>query len=335
MRREWSGWIRGRQWDELERVAKREPSQDLADTVRELELGLTDKADRRALRKILFLLANAGFRPTPIEDQSAAPEVAPRFEIAFMVSADASGDSVVTYGVEERGRVRWLVAHLNGARGVTRAGEEEQPLDRARAHVERLRQTDPRPFVSAEVPADFALGRIAEAVRGAKSGLPSVIAFWRGRLDGAPVVPHPGEKLPRAADTTSEDRRRAALAMDESLLWRLELGVASPVLRELQAVRAEAVDADDRKAKTEAAITRVRAQLFTPEVRLDHETRLLDLAYLLHLRGREGSPLLLAALDDLRERGADSDYARGVLDKTVVLLVNTLEAGRVSDAGPA
>jgi hypothetical protein len=64
----------------------------------------------------------------------------------------------------------------------------------------------------------------------------------------------------------------------------------------------------------------------------DHVARLLDLGYLLHLRGRPGSDVVLAAADDLRKRGADSPYAGALLDKTLVILVETLRA-RPAEAG--
>ncbi len=48
MRREWTGWIKNRQWGEFEKVAKTDPCQALADTVAELELGFPEKPDRKS-----------------------------------------------------------------------------------------------------------------------------------------------------------------------------------------------------------------------------------------------------------------------------------------------
>src|ERR1019366_6525130 len=100
----WSGWIKTRQWSEFEKLAKVEPSQALTDTVAELELGFPDKPDRRALRKILFLLSQAGYEPRELEEHGGdeANFVEP-LNVAFIVSPDGAGDTVLTVGREERG----------------------------------------------------------------------------------------------------------------------------------------------------------------------------------------------------------------------------------------
>jgi hypothetical protein len=323
MRREWTGWIKERRWEEFERLAKKDPTQDLADTVAEMERGFPDKPDRKALRKVLFLLRQAGYEPQEIETGDVPAAAGKPFEVGFLVSADAAGDSVVTYGYEQKGRVRWLVAHVNGQHGVTRAREEDVTLDEALAQAERSRASDPAPFVAAEVPAEYALGRIAQAVARTRMGLPPVVAFWRAALPKEWPGEHPAEALPRD-HATEDDRRNAAIATDATLSWRLELGVATPVLEELQRVYNETRDEEARREATEELIASTRERIFTPEVVEEHAGRLLDLAYLLHLRGHPGGGILLAAADDLRERGPESDYAKALLDKTVVLLVETL-----------
>ena len=127
MRREWSVWIKTRQWSEFEKLAKVEPSQSLADTIAELELGFPDKPDRRALRKILFLLAQAGYEPREIEETvDDRPKVGAPFSVAFMVSPDGSGDTVFTVGREEKGRVVWLITARNLARR-NRTGNQKTP----------------------------------------------------------------------------------------------------------------------------------------------------------------------------------------------------------------
>jgi hypothetical protein len=327
MRREWSGWIKTRQWNEFERLAKKEPDQLLADTVAELERGFPEKADRRALRKILFLLSQAGYRPRPIEEaeeEEAAPAEAP-FEFGFLVSADGRGDAVVSYGVQEGKRVRWIVGHVNGRTGVTDATEEEFSLEDSKTRVKRLLESAPRPFLSSEVPPALALGLMADAVARTKGALPPAVAYWRARLKNVEMPPHPAETLPRA-ETDEETRRRVPMMMDATLLWRLELGVAAPLLRELyEAQTDDALSDEEKNARTDEALHTARAHAFTPDVVRDHECRLRDLGYLLHLHGQtEESGILLSALDDLRARGPESDYAVGMMDKTVVLLAETL-----------
>lgn len=326
MRREWSGWIKNRQWSEFERLAKTDPNQALADIVAELERGFPEKADRRALRKVLFLLGQAGIKPQPIElPEEEAVEEKP-FEFGYLVSADGRGDAVVSYGVQEGKRVRWLVAHLNGKKGVTDAAEEDFNLEDSQLRVKRLMESAPRPFISAAISPALAIGMVADAVAHTKGTLPPVVAYWRSRLREVEMPAHPAEALPRT-ETDASTRRRVPMMMDATLLWRLELGTAAPLLRELyEAQMDESLSEDEKNERTDAALAATRETAFDPETIRDHAHRLRDLAYLLHLNGEEGSGLLLDTLDDLRAKGPQSDYAIGMMDKTVVLLAETLRS---------
>jgi hypothetical protein len=331
MRREWSGWIKNRQWSEFEKLAKTEPDQALADVVAELERGFPEKADRRALRKILFLLGQKGIRPQPVELPEEEKEEEKPFSFGYLVSADGRGDGVVSYGIQEGKRVRWIVCHINGRMGVTDASEEDFSLEDSKIRVKNLMESEPRPFLSAPIDPDLAIGMVAEAVENTKGTLPPVVAYWRSRLRNVKMPPHPAEALPRE-ETDEGTRRRVPMMMDATLLWRLELGVAAPLLRDLyEAQMDDSLSDDEKNARTDAALEATRATAFTPGVLRDHEQRLLNLAYILHLRGEGGSGLLLSTLDDLRAKGPQSDYAIGMMDKTVVLLAQTLreqEEGR-------
>jgi hypothetical protein len=64
MRWVWRDAIRFRDWKKLEEFAKAEPSGQLADTLYELSIGLDDKEDVRAAKKVLFLLEQQGFTPS-------------------------------------------------------------------------------------------------------------------------------------------------------------------------------------------------------------------------------------------------------------------------------
>jgi hypothetical protein len=326
MRREWSGWIKNRQWSEFEKLAKTDPNQALADVVAELERGFPEKADRRALRKILFLLGQAGIKPQPIElPEEEVVEEKP-FEFGYLVSADGRGDAVVSYGVQEGKRVRWLVAHLNGKNGVTDASEEDFSLEDSKTRVKNLMESAPKPFIAAPIDPALAIGMVADAVAHSKGTLPPVVAYWRSRFREVTMPEHPAETLPRE-ETDERTRRRVPMMMDATLLWRLELGVAAPLLRDLyEAQMDDALSDDEKNARTDAALEAARESAFTPGILRDHEHRLRDLAYVLHLRGEGGSGILLSTLDDLRAKGAQSDYAIGMMDKTVVLLAETLRS---------
>lgn len=324
MRREWSGWIKARQWNEFEQLAKTEPNQTLADTVAELERGFPDKADRRALRKVLYLLSQAGYTPTPLDEAEPAAAPTAPFEFALLVSADAGGDAVITYGTQRGARVRWLTAHLNGGRGITRAGEEEHSLEDSRARAERLKASNPHPFRCAEIAPADALWRVREAFERTRGVRPPVLAYWRSLLDAAEPRPHPAETLPRET-ADDETLQRVPVSSDDTVMWRLELGAAATMLPDLVANQTDETKSDEeRREATDAIVREARARAFTPEVIADHERRLLDLAYLRHLQDAEGVGLLLAARDDLLANGPESAYAKGLMDKTLVLLVETM-----------
>ncbi len=297
----------------------------LADTVAELERGFTDKVDRKALRKVLFLLAERGYRPEPIEERGQVETERQEFKRAFMISADATGDCLITYGFEDRGAVRWLMANVHHLLGITRAGEERQSLDEAKLKVERLAATVASPFAFAEVPADFAFAAIAGAARATPPPGPPSLAYWRAMLREVPEVEHPAASLPRA-HVGAEERRTASVTLEAAMPWRLELGLAAPLLEQLYEARTADADEETKNAQVEEATREACKEVITADVVKDHAGRLMDLAYLLHLLGEEGAGTLLAAADDLVERGHESDYARGLLDKTVVLLVQSLRA---------
>ncbi len=326
MRREWSDWIKTRQWGQFEKLAKSEPSQHLTDTVAELELGIPEKRERRSLRKILYLLAQAGFEPTEVENAaSESTHPASRLSIAFMVSPESAGESVLTYGREDKGRVAWLIAHLSPREGITQALEDTTTLDETQARIRRLRGLQPSPSLSAEVPVDFALNRLAVAAESTKV-LPPILAYWRALLPREPDRTHPAESLPRASSTP--DQLRDFLVKFKPLrFWRLELGSVVPALEAF-------IEAHGDKATSEETgdsewwgntLTADRAKLFTDDLIEDHRSRLLDLAYVVHLKQGHESATLLALADDLRVNGPESAYAKLITTKSLIFLFEILK----------
>ncbi len=325
MRREWSGWIKTRQWSEFEKLAKVEPSQDLADTIAELELGFPDKPDRRALRKVLFLLSQAGYEPREIDDgyTDQAHLVAP-LTVAFMVSPDSAGDTVLTLGREERGRIAWLIAHVTQREGITRAIEDTTTLDEAQTRLVRLRNMAPTTSISAEVPVEFAYERLAKAVSVTKS-LPPVMAYWRALLPAEFSDLHPADDLPRYQQPAL-DLGAVAAGLKQISVWRLELGSLAPALEEFLRTHAEQATSQNIADPSwwNTVLSADREQLFTEEVVEDHRTRLLDLAYVMHRRNDPQVGEVLALADDLRANGPHSAYAHLMTSRTFLLLFDTL-----------
>jgi hypothetical protein len=325
MRREWSVWIKSRQWNEFEKLAKSDPSQQLVNTVAELERGFPDKPDKRALRKILFLLAQAGYLPAEIDEKPdpTASDPVP-LTVAFMVSPDGAGDAIITYGKEERNRVSWLIAHFTRRDGITRAIEDTMTMDELHVRLMRMRNLSPSPSICAEVPVSFALSRLAEAVSITKS-LPPVMAYWRGGLPKEFSVDHPADQLPRL-QPSGQDLRKLIVAIKPANIWRLELGAMAPALEEfLEKYAKETTEEQFNSIDWWSNILAPRREeLFSSEVIEDHLTRLLDVAYLLHLKADAQVTDVLAVADDLREKGPHSAYAQWIASKTLILLFETL-----------
>lgn len=318
MRREWSAWIKTRQWNEFEKLAKLEPSQMLADVVAELERGIDEKPDRRALRKIQYLLQRTGYRPTPIEipEEEPAEIVKTHYEAALFVAPDAAGHSICLLGEEKSRRVRWLEAVTNPITGFETAQEFETTVAEAPQYLESLVHGRYRHWASSPVPLDFAKGRLNSALQRTGERIPTLIAFWKSSFEGVLEPRHPAEDLART-EVSADDLARVALTLEGSRDWRLELGAVAPTVERLAEVFEGAPETEDRRTQANEVMVESCQTIFTPEVILDHSIRLLDLAYLRNLRREADVSLLVSASDDLRTQGANSAYARALLDKTV------------------
>ena len=329
MRREWSGLIRARQWSEFEKLAKSDPSQDLADTIAELELGFPEKPDRRALRKILFLLSQAGYEPREIESPEIIEPKTP-FQVAFMVTPDSSGDTVVSFGREERNRIAWLIAHISNREGITKAIEDTTTIDECSARLRRMRNLSPLPSLCAEIPVPYALSRLAEAVSITKS-IPPVMAYWRASLPLNPSVAHPGLLLP--LKSTSERELRSLISeLGPCSHWRLELGAMAPALEDFIEKYGKSVTQDQLKDSEwwDKVMSHHRDSIFSQSLVEDHVLRLLDVAYLLHLKGDPKSRNAIAIMDDLQKNGPTSVYAKWIAPKSLIILFETLRRNSAS-----
>ena len=326
MRREWTEAIKNRRWDELERLAKWEPEQQLCDTIAELERGLEGKADRKALRRILWILEKAGVRPTELEESSEQSGTKRAFEAAFMMSADAVGDTPITIGVQRGDRVRWLTAFINESYGVKRASDDSTSLEEAAKRVTAMSDRQNPPYVSAAIDPAFAKFRIRRAIEKNRSGtLPEALAFWRSLLDQAEEVPHPA--LAIKPDKRKEKTPEEILFLDPTAPWRIELGAANPVLEKMYEAHTSHADKpnDEQSEAVREAIAQARHETVTPGVIQEHHMRLLDLAMLMDATGDETAGRIRAAADRLVKEGADGTYARALVDKTVFIAIERMK----------
>lgn len=327
MRREWNDTIKYRRWDEFERLAKWEPDQILCDTIAELERGFTDKPDKKALKKVLWILEKAGFKPAAIEEETVANAPQKLADVCFMMSADARGDVPITYGTESNGKFRWLTAYVHETKGITRASDDSMSLETAPERIQLLKTSQVPPYLSGEIDPAFGLWRIKRALAKNKPGtIPSAIAYWRKAIDPATEVKHPALTL-KPTKTKATERAEDVLLMEPTMSWRIELGAATPILESMYEAQQSNKDTteEEQKEAVKAAGVESRRAVLTSDLIAEHHMRLLDLAYLMNIREDERFGKILSSAQELQKLGADSEYAKGLVDKTVVIYVETMK----------
>jgi hypothetical protein len=338
MRREWTATIKNRRWEDFEKLARTEPDQILCDTVAELERGFTEKADRKALKKVLWILEKAGYEPQEIEEQAAEEPQVDVAPVAFMTSADSSGETPVTYGYFDGNHFRWLTVYLHEIEGVVRAGDESMSLEEGMKRAEVLRAGVADPFVSAEVDPGFVLWRIKRGVsKGQNHRLPSTIAHWRTIIDRATEVPHPAESL-QVPKRKKSDKQADILFLDPTMGWRIEFGAATPVLEKMSQAIKGAPDEVSKAELSRLAKEEATSSVITDSMIEEHAMRLLDLAWLMHLKSDPEVGDVLVAREELLKARSGSHYAMRLVDKTIVMYFQWLkskEAEQSAQAGGA
>lgn len=327
MRREWQDAIENRRWDEFERLIKWEPDQELCDTLAKVASEVTDKADKKALKKILWLMEKDGYKAKEMALEDATEESSAPLEVAFMMSSDAVGDTPITYGYQSGGKFRWLNTYVHETKGLKRASDETMSLEEAKNRIDVLKVASSPPFLSGSVEPKYALWRIKQALAKNKPGtVPQSVAFWRSVIDKATEVAHPTKGL-KAGKTKASERAEDILLMDSTLAWRIELGAATPIMEAMYLAQEANKDADDEKQKEavkEAGIE-ARKTVLTEDILKEHTMRLRDLAFLMHQKGDENYTKVLASAEELEKKGIESEYAKGLVDKTVVIYVETMK----------
>ncbi len=305
MRLEWGPIITQKRWDKLEEIAKKKPTQQLCDTVAELALGLTAREDKRPLKRILFILRLAGF--TPNDPDSSSPESAKpqRLEFAYMSTAQRHGYIEFIYGAPDGVKYRYMFVLLHERWGFLTVRQGEFPRKLLPIKHQYIVETCPFPIV--QVNPDFCLSRIAKGLANRKRGeifYPN--GFWKRAFAAAIEVEHPSVRLP---DALMDSVGRTAHLVQHPIAseWRLALHPMEAIWTTFHAIRWG--DATDKVPLLERAMLDARAELCTPEVILEHATRLRDLAYFESVRGEnDSSKKTLAVALNLEMRGPESDY---------------------------
>jgi len=158
------------------------------------------------------------------------------------------------------------------------------------------------------------------------------MAYWRGSLPKEFSDSHPADTFPRSAEEYP-DLRHVVAKIRAASPWRLELGALSQALEEFLEQHAKTLTPEQSNDIEwwKIVLRPHRELLFTPEVIEDHRIRLLDVAFLMHLKGETQVNEVLAVADDLKEHGPESAYAQWITSKTLLLLFDTLSREEAKD----
>lgn len=322
MRLEWGPIISHKRWDKLEEIAKKKPTQQLCDTVAELAIGLTDREDRRPLKRILYILRQAGFTPNDPEPTSKEKEIKNPNAFGFMAAPQRHGYTEFIYGVLDGVKYRHLFALIQERWRFAEVRPGEFPRRSLPELKKSIVSTCPFPIV--EVDPGFCLSRIAKCFTNRKhDGVYYPNGFWKRTFATAPEVKHPSVRLPDA-HLDSSGRTTHLAAHPIASQWRLALAPSEEVWTDLHAIRWG--EAEDKIPLIARALLNARHELGRDEVITEHATRLRDLAYFESVSGdHDSSKRTLAVALNLESRGPESDYFQQVCRWTATDLAIEVE----------
>lgn len=340
MRHEYYEAIRYRRWAELETYAKKWPEQSLADTVYQVLQTIGDKADRKALKKVAYLLEQAGFRGRDYEEEarpeprSAAARPANKYLVGGMRLANTHGYSMWLVGLNRKGKCEAVMSEQLERFGVFRVGVLDPiPSLYCRGARDRWIGTDEARAVA--VDPEYALWRLARAYRKRIpercQGQDALPPFWQKLVDSVEEIDHPAFAIPR---TRMRSRERAHFLAELPLIehWTLSLAPQFEVWTKIHEIRwAEDESAEEQEREIAQALLDHRDETIEPVV-VDFSERLLDAAMLMDRKGDVRAGCLIDATHDLLERTADSDFAQFICTMTARRLSTNLEADDVDPA---
>lgn len=333
MRHEYYEAIRYRRWAELETYAKRWPEQSLADTVYQVLQTIGDKADRKALKKVAYLLGQAGFRGRDYEEEprsEAKPASRPvnKYLVGGMRLANTHGYSMWLFGLNRKGQCEAVMAETQERFGMFRAAVLD-PLPSMYGRGARDRWIATEEGRAVAVDPEYALGRMARAYRKriperckGKDALPP---FWLKLMEGAPEADHPAFAIAR---TRMRPPERAQFLEAFPLIehWTLSLAPQLEVWTRIHEIRwAEDESPEVQERKIAQALVDHAAETLEPAL-VDFAERLMDAAMLVERKGGEEAGRLIDTAQDWLDRKAESDFGRFICAMTARRLGTNLEA---------
>ncbi|MDX2065756.1 MAG: hypothetical protein SFX74_08455 [Fimbriimonadaceae bacterium] len=310
MRREWTQALRERNWPQLERWIKQDADPSLATTLAEAADAFDAKPDRRAIKRLLFLLEQRGIRPDARPD-AATSESATAEPAVPSVWLLRPGVAQTDFAIFEAETTVFRTVTIHG-RAITRASQ--------RSVTEAPTVSDAVPF-----PYNVFCRRFRDA-RAATDRLPLICGSWRDHLHATEATDsHPADAIP-AGEISDADAIRAIVFGDSDLArWRLELGVVAPLAVEISQLTPE--NLQDRK-HLNGLFARAAVPLATDEWRAEHRQRLSDLLWFRDRTDPDSAAPIREVRDELTANGADSGYVRALVEKTFFLFLQSLRAQR-------
>ena len=328
MRYEWGDWVRYRRWDQFELLAKRDPTQQLCDTVAELARGMDNKIEIKTLKRILFMLKQQGFEPSDFEHLDPEPPKLPNVgSYGIMMSPDSHGWRTYFYGQVISGEI-WALYVVT----LERYGIIEVDMLRYSDKVWPTMRTDllekhPAP-IRAEVEPAYVLHRIRSAYenRGRERHV-RLSTFWKHQLQRVPAeFPHPCQNHTIAVGMTPETRLLVMREHEYVNDFRIFIQPDDPIWSEIHTIRwDELLTPEERQAKYLEILLADRHRLCTEFTVQDMVNRFLDITYLMGDPKSKETWVIMHLAEHLQEKRSRSEVFQALLEVTARNLEEDIE----------
>ncbi|HXJ81639.1 MAG TPA: hypothetical protein VMS64_23515 [Candidatus Methylomirabilis sp.] len=266
--------------------------------------GARAKATRKAAKRAIYRLAQAGVTVASSAGTSAGPVIKRHVERAiraWVSGIDGTGSRAAWILFEGGlgGQLQLCSLILNDEVGVLEAAGGSITRKRLEAELRRLREHQKLPWVEIEPTRACALVSEALALHARiGTGPPPEFERWRRFFAELPAAPEtPPER--GEADPSLVERSAELLELPELAGWFVDPGLISEdALALLQARESRLVVSNQIKAEREAAIVdAVIDEQFTPEIRHRWARRLAEMASVFRSTGREETARLAASVE--------------------------------------
>jgi hypothetical protein len=263
--------------------------------LRALAEGARAKTARKAAKRAIYRLTQAGIAVPPSPEAPAGPVIrrhAERAVRAWLSGIDGTGSRAVWILFEGGlgGQLQLCSLILNDEVGVLEAAGGSISRKRLEAELRHLREHQKLPWVETDPARACALVSDALALH-ARLGAepPSEFARWRPFFAEPPAGPSDGQPSAGPVDPALIERSAELLDLPELAGWFADPAeISEDALALLQARESRLIVSDQIKAERETAIAdAVIDRLFTPEARRRWARRLSEMAFIFQSTGRE------------------------------------------------